>query len=269
MTRSGRGRLSVSWPRCCIDHRPGSLIIGRLALLLVVGSLLACDLLDDAPLGARTASRPTSADRVAVTPSMNPAALTASPPPLTGPATPAPPPTPLPTAPTPASSPTMIGSPSPALTAANGYRRFESSLLPYAIDVPLVWQTRGGAAQSEGVTGDLFVDQAPDGHLTSVTIFSEAVNVGTTSRLVVDTLLASLAADGIEVTAEAPRLLNGRPAFVITYSLELDGQPATVSQAIVVDRNFGWTITLTAPAGEAARVKGLFDHMLDSFQAWG
>jgi hypothetical protein len=265
----------------------GAVAMGRSSLvvyssvILLAACLAACDPFDDAPLAERLTPRPPPTQRAGlVTPGERTPTGLASPAPSIPPplsqrpaATPTlPPATVTPTAtvtPSPAATPTAAGTPATPRAAASGYRREQSNLYPYAIDIANDWLSQAGGANFEVGRADLFVGERQGRRSNSVTVLSQVVPAETTSQLFIEASLAELTAAGITITRQQERGIDGVPAVVYSYATSVDGQTYTISQAVFVRRNFGWIITLTAIPEHYDRLQHVFNHMLDSFEAWG
>lgn len=263
----------------CVRVKPAasrrSRLTAGLVSWLLVGLLLAgCDLLDDAPPPRQSpvAGRQSPVATPALSP-RSPALPSPTRPPATPTVTPTVPTTPTPS-PTPTVSPTPSVSPTPAPTrtprpAASGYRRFTSSLFPYAIDYLESWRGLPSGAIVGEARADLFAGETHGGITNSVTVFSQAADAGTTSDTLLESTLAALAEEGVTPNEEEGRTIDGIDAFVFSFTITRNERTYAVRQAVWVRQGFSWIVTMTTSPEEEERLRPVFNHMLDSFVAAG
>jgi hypothetical protein len=246
------------------------------ALLLTLILLAGCELLDDGPGAPRAAAPPTQTRAVApatagAVAAKPPAAPTVTPTPgqgspTPGRGTPTVTATAAPTATATATQP--IASPAPR-PAASGYRRHSSTLFPYAVDYLETWRVQSGGAAFEGGTADLFAGDRRGSVVNTVTVFAQPLAAGASDDVFLEASMADLGAAGIDPGQEQERTIDGNDAYVFSYTVTQDDRAYAVTQAIFVRQNRGWVLTLTVAPEDNDRLLPVFNHMLDSFQAWG
>jgi hypothetical protein len=235
------------------------------ALLLLSG----CELLEDGPAAPRAGAQLPTAARTAAPPA--PRATQARE--LFTPTAPATPGRDSPTPGTPTATPTLTVTPTRppvALTprpAASGYRRYTSTLYPYAIDYLESWRAVGAGAQFDGGQADLFAGERRGAIVNTVTVLSQPIVAGTSLQLFLETSMADLGEAGIQAGDEIERTIDGHDAYVFSYTLTRDDRTYAITQAIFVRQNHAWVLTLTAAPEDNDRLVPVFTHMLDSFQA--
>lgn len=241
------------------------------ALLLALVLLAGCELLAD-DLPSERASLAPAAARPVVVATRAPTAPPTRPPRTATPvsATPSPAVSPT-TMATPDSRPTTtiaLGTPPAQQPASASYRRYASALHPYAIDYPEQWHSISGGATADEAKADLFVGGQHGKVTSSITVYSQPMAEDTSSRFLLDAVMAGLVEAGITPGDEQARAIAGAEAFVFNYSTTSHEQEYAVIQATFVHNDRGWMVTLTCAPSEVDRLRPRFDHMLNSLQTW-
>lgn len=161
------------------------------------------------------------------------------------------------------SEPTVVAAPLPA-----GYRRFSSKVNPYSIGYPRGWRARGNAFRFGSIRGDLFL-QPTAGNTVSVNVLAEPLRGQqiSTAEYVSLNLEQISRANGPKPNRAGTVRAAGRDAVLITrLDRSRPRQVLEITQAIWIQGDRGWVVTLANPQGQRSRYLPVLRTILSTMQ---
>lgn len=155
----------------------------------------------------------------------------------------------------------------PAGTPVISDNRFEYPARGYGVEIPEGWEADADYISGPGLATDVFFAPEPEqgGVKASISVTLQSIEAGLTAESYSDQRLELIR----QLSQDEPRLsqreVGGVEATVVEYSPRTADVSVEKTDVIFVQGTYGWTITLTVPAGQRASYEGTFERFLASY----
>jgi hypothetical protein len=168
---------------------------------------------------------------------------------------------------------TPVGTPTvtalPAGTPVISGNRFEYPARGYGVEIPEGWEADANYISGPGLAVDAFFPPEPEqgGVKANISVTVQSIEAGLTAASYLDQRLELIRQLSQDEPRVSQREVGGVEATVVEYSPRTANVSVEKTDVIFVQGTYGWTITLTVPAGQRASYEGTFEGFLASYHA--
>jgi len=149
--------------------------------------------------------------------------------------------------------------------------QFEYPARGYGVQMPEGWEADADYLTGPGIAVDAFFAPGEDveGAKASIAITREDLEPSITTESYVDAKLSTIRSLAEGEPSVSQREVGGLAATAVEYQPTATDIRVEKTDVIFVQHSYGWTITLTVPAGQRGQYEEIFTAFLASFQALG